>query len=184
MSDITRTAMGRRMPFIVVGSIFAPIAMYYLAAPPAWLNLNVHLSQSDGEQPVGGGDGSGGGKADSSSEDVLCSDELALVVRRPQPTTPRRSPACARPTARGWWMAARGCWRSDGSVCVAWRGRGRWHGRHGSVGAVDATHTRCGGSWGGFGHPASQRTEWSHLDPMVTARQALPLTARQTWHHA
>ena len=40
VSDKTRTAFGRRLPFIAVGSIFAPVAMWYLAAPPAEWNLS------------------------------------------------------------------------------------------------------------------------------------------------
>jgi hypothetical protein len=39
-SDKTRTPLGRRLPYIVVGSLFAPVAMWYLAAPPEEWNLN------------------------------------------------------------------------------------------------------------------------------------------------
>ena len=37
----TRTNfLGRRLPFILFGSLAAPLSMYFLAAPPAELNLN------------------------------------------------------------------------------------------------------------------------------------------------
>lgn len=39
-SDATRTPCGRRLPYIAVGSIFAPLAMWYLAAPPPEWNLS------------------------------------------------------------------------------------------------------------------------------------------------
>ena len=44
MSDATRTRFGRRLPYIAVGAFFAPIAMWYLAAPPDEWNLLVDES--------------------------------------------------------------------------------------------------------------------------------------------
>ena len=62
VSDKTRTRFGRRLPYIAIGSIFAPLAMWFLAAPPARWNLNEldalplerHLTKS-GADAVGDG---------------------------------------------------------------------------------------------------------------------------------
>ena len=45
-SDATRTSFGRRLPFIFVGSLVAPVAMWYLAAPPPLWNLNLERAKT------------------------------------------------------------------------------------------------------------------------------------------
>ena len=54
-SDATATSFGRRMPYIVVGSLVAPVSMWFLAAPPQQLNLNTATqavtSDSSGFRP-------------------------------------------------------------------------------------------------------------------------------------
>lgn len=54
-SDSTSTSFGRRMPYIIFGSLVAPVSMWFLAAPPQELNLNTAgqdvMSDSSGYRP-------------------------------------------------------------------------------------------------------------------------------------
>ena len=57
-SDASRSRFGRRLPYILVGTLFAPFAMWYLAAPPPEWNLNIGAAEgtpdeSGGYKPYG-----------------------------------------------------------------------------------------------------------------------------------
>lgn len=76
-SDQTRTPFGRRLPYIAVGSVFAPLAMWFLAAPPAAWNLNsVDEGRRLGEAASAAG--AALGLASSSSRGHLRFDEVCV----------------------------------------------------------------------------------------------------------
>ena len=79
-SDQTRTPLGRRLPYILLGSICAPIAMWALAAPPEDLNLNPRIEkiEATGDQSLAPG-GLGGFHGRCAAE-WYASDPLEAAV--------------------------------------------------------------------------------------------------------
>ena len=79
-SDQTRTPLGRRLPYILLGSLCAPIAMWALAAPPEDLNLNPRIEkiEATGDQSLAPG-GLGGFHGRCAAE-WYASDPLEAAV--------------------------------------------------------------------------------------------------------